>query len=320
MAHAPERNILVTAKKKRRFTQERIKENIELYSLMIPVMILITVFAYIPIYGAVVAFQDYAPGQSFIAFDGSVKWVGLKHFRTFFASEYFTRLLGNTLRLGFLELIFGFWVPIIFALLLNEVRHARYKKFVQTASYMPYFISTVVVAGMVISFINVGGLINTILTVFGADAVNWRMYSEAFPTIYTATHVWKNFGFSSILYLSSISSIDPSLYESARIDGGNRFQQMWYITMPGLRNIIAIRLILAVGAILNASTELILLLYVPATYDTADVMGTYIYRIGILGGNFSYTAAIGLFMSLIGFTLTLITNHISNKLTGSGLW
>lgn len=296
----------------------RFKENVEMYSLLLPVLILIFIFCYIPLYGIVIAFQNYAPGSPFIGPD--VQWVGLKHFQTFVQSKYFSRILGNTVRLSVLNLVFGFWVPILFALLVNEVRVHRFKKFVQTASYMPYFISSVVVAGMVISFIDVDGVVNQILSLLGKAPQNYRLVPEAFDAIYTITNVWKNFGFGSILYLSTIASIDPTLYEAARIDGAGRIRQMWYVTLPGLKNIIAINLIMGIGNILAANSELILLLYSSATYEKADVIGTYIYRLGIEGGQFSYTAAVGLFMSVIAFALTFIANKISNKLSGYGLW
>lgn len=304
-----------------RIGRRRLRESGELYLIMLPVLVMIFIFFYMPMFGVVIAFQDYVPGDPFFAFDGSTKWVGLQHFKTFFSSIYFPRLLKNTLTLSLMNLAFGFWVPIAFALLLNEVTHLRYKKLVQTASYMPYFISTVVVAGMVISFIDQGGLISNFLSaVFGLPNQNWRDQAPAFPAIYTITNVWKGFGFGSILYISSITSIDQSQYESARIDGANRGQQCWYITLPGIKNIIAINLILAIGGILGTNSDLILLLYSPATYDVADVIGTYTYRIGIEGGQYSYTAAAGLFMSVIGFVLTYIANKVSDKLTGFGLW
>jgi len=288
--------------------------------MFLPVAILLIIFCYIPIYGIVVAFQNYAPGSPFVG--PNVKWVGLKHFTTFFQSIYFSRLIGNTLVLSILNLIFGFWIPIIFALLLNEVRHVRFKKFAQTASYLPHFISMVVVAGILINFTTSDGLVNNIIARFNSNysPQNLRLNASAFPTIYTVTNVWKGFGWGSILYLSTISSIDPGMYEAARIDGGNRWHQAWYITLPGLKNIIAIRLIMSVGAILAANSELILLIYSPATYETADVIGTYVYRVGLLQGQFSYTTAIGFFMAVIGFALTYITNMISNRITGYGLW
>ena len=289
-----------------------------MYSLLLPVLAIIFIFCYIPLYGVVIAFQNYAPGSAFIG--PEVQWVGLQHFKAFVQSKFFFRILCNTIRLNLLNLIFGFWLPILFALLVNEVRAHRFKKFVQTASYMPYFISTVVVAGMVISFLDTDGAVNQLLGVFHVPRQNYRLAPEAFDAVYTIVNVWKNFGFGSILYLSTITSIDPSLYEAARIDGAGRFCQMWHITLPGLKNMIAINLILAIGGIFAANTELILLLYTPATYETSDVIGTYVYRLGIEGGQFSYTAAVGLFMSVIGFVLTFLANKASNKLTGYGLW
>ncbi len=265
-----------------------------------------------------ISFQDYSPGAPFVG--EGVKWVGLKHFVNFVSSKYFYRILRNTLVLNSLNLIFGFTAPIIFALLANEVKRPKIKKLVQTASYLPYFISSVVVAGMVISFISTDGIVNQIVQMLGFARQSFRTDSSKFPIIYTITNVWKNFGFGSILYFSTLSSIDPALYESASIDGAGRFKQMWHISLPGLKNVIAITLILQIGSILSTNTELILLLYLPATYETADVIGTYIYRLGIEGGQFSYTTAVGLFMSLIGFLLTFFANKISNKLTGYGMW
>ncbi len=303
---------------KKKYGKGVISENLQIYAMMLPTLILIFIFCYIPMYGIVIAFQDYVPGASF--FGAGVKWVGFQWFERFITSHYFLRLIKNTLVLSGLNLLFGFTAPILFALLLDQIRHSGCKKFVQTTSYMPYFISTVVVVGMVISFIDTNGIITNMLTFFGAERQNYRVSSTAFPWIYTFTNVWKGFGFSSILYCSIISSIDPGLYEAAKLDGANRWKQVWHITLPGLRSVIAINLIMAVGSILSANSEMILLLYTPATYDVADVVGTYVYRLGILEAQYSYTTASGLFVSLIGFVFTYIANKISNKLTGFGLW
>lgn len=291
---------------------------LQCYSLLLPVLALIFIFNYLPMYGIVIAFQNYFPGAPFIG--PNVKWVGLKHFERFVSSFYFTRFLTNTVRLSLLQLAFGFVTPILFALLLDQLKNLRIKKTIQTASYMPHFISSVVVAGMVISFIDTDGLITRFLSLFGLPLTNWKVVSAAFPWTYTVTNVWKGFGWGSILYISTMSSIDPGLYESARMDGANRWQQAWHITLPGIKNLIAIKLILELGGILGSNTDLILLLYDPAIYDVSDVIGTYVYRVGLLGGQYSYTTAAGLFMSLIGFTLTTVANRISNKLTGYGLW
>lgn len=303
-----------------RINRELLKENVELYSIMLPVLVLIFIFCYVPMYGIVIAFQKYAPGRPFLAFDGSVKWVGLKHFTDFINSVYFGRLIGNTIKLSLLNLVFGFPLPIIFALLLNEVRQARLRKVCQTISYLPYFISMVVVAGLVVSFIQTNGLFNNLAAAMGLERSAWRNSPSAFPVIYTITNVWKSFGFNSILYMSAITAIDTSLYESARLDGATRMQQVIHVTIPSIMPTIAIMLIMAVGGIMGSNTDLILLLYTSATYETADVIGTYIYRVGIQGGKFSQTAAIGLFATVINFVLVFGANKISNRLTGSGLW
>ena len=314
--------MLKEAAKERRTRRSRyvFRENVELYSLFFPAALLIVIFSYIPLWGLVIAFQDYLAGNSIFALNETVKWVGLKHFRRFVSSIYFGRLIGNTLRLSVLDLLFGFTMPIIFALLLNEVRSLKYKKFVQTASYLPHFISTVVAAGMMLSFLEMGGVVNSLAGALGISPKEYIAYPDYYPAIYTITNVWKGFGFSSILYFSTISSIDPVLYESAKIDGATRWQQIKHITLPGIRFIIAVQLVLQVGKVLNTNTDLALLLYRPSTYSTSDVIGTYIYREGISGGKYSYTTAIGLFMSVIGFILTFVTNRISNKLTGYGMW
>ncbi len=315
------KQLLQTGKpKKERYSRDLLKENAELYSIMLPTLILIFIFCYIPMYGVVIAFQDYGPGRPFLSFDGATRWVGLKHFTSFVNSRFFGRLMGNTLRLSLYSLVFGFWVPIVFALLLNEIRQMRLRKFFQTASYLPYFISMVVVAGLAISFLETNGLVNNIIAALGGTRNAWRTDKRAFPYIYTFIVIWKSFGFNSILYLSAITSIDTALYESARLDGAGRLKCVWYITLPSILPTIAIMLILAVGGLLNSNTDLILLLYSSATYETSDVIGTYIYRIGIQGGKFSQTAAIGLFATIINFFLVFGANRISNRLTNTGLW
>ena len=298
----------------------RVRDNVELYSLILPVLVHIFIFCYIPMYGILIAFQNYTPGAPILAFDGSVKWVGLKHFKSFVTSPMFPRLFYNTFHLSFLCLVFGFLCPILFALLVNELKDNFYKKFVQTTSYMPYFISSVVVAGMVLSFLNADGVLNQILAIFNVPPKAYNTLPKAFPIFYTVTCIWKSFGWNSILYLSTMSSIDPALYESARLDGANRFKQMWYVTIPSILPTIAMMFIMAVGGILNSNTDLILLLYNTATYPTADVIGTYIYRVGLEDGKFSYTSAVGIFSSVINFVLVFLANAFSNKVTNYGLF
>lgn len=297
-----------------------VKENIELYSIMLPVLILIFIFCYIPMYGVIIAFQDYTPGMPFIAFDGSVKWVGLKHFVDFIQGKYFLRLTGNTILLSIYSLAFSFWIPIAFALLMNEIKFTKVKRVSQTISYMPYFISSVIVASMVLSFIRPDGIVNKIVELFGGTATDFSMTASAFPWIYTITNIWKTFGYSSILYMSTMASVDPELYEACKLDGGNRWSQMWHVTLPAIKPTIVITFVMAVGGILNSNTEMILLLYNTAVYETADVIGTYIYRDGLLNGHFSYSTAVGILLSVINFILLYIANKVSNKLTDFGLW
>ncbi|MCF0135586.1 MAG: sugar ABC transporter permease [Lachnospiraceae bacterium] len=294
------------------------KDNLELYILLLPAVIVMLVYCYAPMFGYLIAFQDYTPGAGF--WGPNTKWVGFYHFLRFYDSIFFGRLMSNTLWLSFLNLIWGFWVPIVFALLLNEVQHTGYKKCIQTASYLPYFISMVTACGMLISFIATNGLINRLIVALGGTAQPWRNIPGKFATIYVLMNIWKGFGFNSILYISVITSIDSSLYEAARLDGANRMQQVFHITIPSIIPTIAIMLIMAVGSLVNANTDMILLLYLPSTYETADVLGTYIYREGLTGGKFSFTTAIGMIQSIINFVLVFVANTISDVLTGAGLF
>ena len=305
---------------KKQKRMRRIRDNVELYSLILPVLIHIFIFCYIPMYGILIAFQNYTPGSPILAFDGSVKWVGLKHFVSFVTSPMFPRLFYNTFHLSFLNLAFGFLCPILFALLVNELKDNFFKKFLQTTSYMPYFISMVVVAGMVLSFLNADGILNQFLALFNVPPKAYITLPKACHILYTVTCIGKSFGWGSILYLSNITSIDPGLYESARLDGANRGQRMWYITLPHLKNLILIQLIFSVGGLLSSSTDLILLLYNPAIYSTSDVIGTYVYRLGIEGGKFSQTTAINLFVTVINFALLFICNKITTRVADYGLW
>ena len=303
---------------RKKYGSAAIKESRELYLLMLPVLILIFVLSYLPLYGMLIAFQDYFPGAPILS--AKTEWVGLKFFRQFIEGRYFGRLLKNTLYLSFLNLVFGFPLPILFALLLNEVKNVKFKKFAQTASYLPYFISMVVVAGIVLSFIGTDGIINDIRGLFGKEPVAYNVSTSAFPVVYTVTNVWKSFGWNSILYLSGMSAIDTALYESARIDGANRLQRALYITLPGILPTIAIMFIMGVGGIMSSNTDLILLLYNPTIYEASDVFGTYIYRDGITNGNFSLNSAVGIISSTINFLLIFFANKLSVKCTGNGMW
>jgi len=294
------------------------KDNIEYYFLMLIPLLLIFLFCYLPMFGIVIAFQDYIAGKPF--FGEGVEWVGLKWFIKFVTSYYFGRILRNTLVLNAMGLALGFFVPIIFALLVNEIRIVKFKKFTQTVSYMPHFLSFVVVAGMINSFITGDGIIVKFVQMLGFEGRGINVNPAVFPWIYTLSSIWKSFGWSSIIYLSTISAIDPGLYEAAAVDGAGRLRKIWHVTIPAMLPLIMINLILSIGGMLGSNTEMILLLYNPSTYETADVIGTYVYREGLQGGKFSYGTASGLLMSIFSFILVCIANRISRKTTEFSLW
>lgn len=304
--------------KRRKMTRQEKKNNLILYAIMSPVLIFVFIFSYIPMYGIVVAFQDYVPGSNFLSLNAN--WVGLKHFDTFIHSTYFWRLIRNTLILSGLNIFFGFIAALGFALLLNEVKAMKYKKVVQTCSYLPHFISAVVVASMSLTLLSEGGLVNNIIGMFGGKPISYSTDPSVFPWVYVIVNVWMTFGWNSIIYMATISGISPELYEAAKMDGANRWKQLWHITLPAMRGTMFILLIFAIGGIMNANSEFILLMYNPSLYETADVIGTYSYRIGIQNAQFSYTTAIGMFMQLLNFTLLYIANTVARKINGYSLW
>jgi putative aldouronate transport system permease protein len=287
-----------------------------IYLMLVPVVAYYLIFYYVPMYGLQIAFKDYSMGLGMWASD----WAGLQHFQDFFGSYYFWRLLRNTMLLSIYELMFGFPASIILALLLNELRSALVKRAVQTITYMPHFISIVVISGMLVDFLNRDGLINHLLAGLGFEPVAFLSESEWFRTIFVSSNIWQNVGCGSIIYLSAMSSIDPSLYEAAKVDGASRWKQVFHITLPGIMPTVIILLILQIGNFMAVGTEKILLLYNSTTYETADVIGTFVYRKGILEANFSYSAAVGLFNSLINFTLLVLANAISRKTSDTRLW
>ena len=288
--------------------------------LILPVVIHLFIFCYIPIYGILISFRDFQMGDSFFALGKDANLVGFKHFVDFFQSMYFVRVMKNTILNSLLTLFIGFWVPIVFALLLNEVFHKTFKRVVQSVSSLPYFISSVVIVGIVVSFVSKDGLVNNIIELLGGERVQLLNEPQYFRLIYILTNIWQNFGWGAVLYLASISSVSPSLYESANIDGANRWQKMIHITVPGIVPTIVVMLILAVGGMLNSDTERILLLYNPLIYETADVIGTYIYRIGLVKQEYSYSAAVGLFTNVVNFILLMIANKVSNRISNYSLW
>ncbi len=293
-----------------------LKINKYVYIMLIPVVAYYILFMYVPMYGLQIAFKDFSPGTGM----WNSPWVGLKHFENFFNSYYFWRLLRNTILLSLYELLFAFPASIILALLLNELRSNRLKRTVQTITYMPHFISIVVIAGMMVDFLSRDGLINDVIAWFGFERTAFLGEQSWFRTIFVSSNIWQNVGWGSIIYLSAMSSIDPSLYEASRVDGANRWRQTFSVTLPGIMPTIVILLILQIGSFMSVGAEKILLLYNSATYETADVIGTFLYRKGILEADYSYSAAVGLFNSIINFTLLVLANAISRKTSENNLW
>lgn len=286
------------------------------YLMLLPVVAYYAIFHYGPMYGVQIAFKDYIP---YLGITGS-EWVGFKHFEDFFNSYYFWRILRNTVIISALELLFAFPAPIILALLLNEIRNNKFKRTVQTITYLPHFISIVVVVGILVDFLARDGLINNVLGIFGVEAVAYLREPEWFRTIFIGSGIWQSVGWGSIIYLAAMSNIDPTLYEASKVDGANRWKQTFHITIPGITPTIIILLILQIGSLMSVGAEKILLMYNSNTYETADVIGTYVYRKGLLESNFSFSSAIGLFNSIINFALLVFANYMSKKTTETKLW
>lgn len=292
------------------------RQNKLLYWMILPVLIYVFIFSYIPMFGLIMSFQDYSLTKGIW---GS-KWVGLKNFKDFFGGMYFGRTLGNTLILSGLDLLICFPAPILLALMLNEVGNMRFKRTIQTVSYMPHFISMVVVAGLIKEFCSSTGPLAQMVQLWGGEARNYLSDPANFRGIFTISSVWQTIGFNSIVFLAALAGVDMQQYEAAKIDGANRLQQMWHVTLPGIAPTIIIMLILRCGSIMNVNFEKVLLLYSPSTYETADVISTYVYRVGIIKQKIGYSTAVGLFNSVASLILVLSSNWLSNKLTDSGLF
>lgn len=291
-------------------------KNKYIYLILLPVIAWYAIFCYGPMYGAVIAFKDFSPGKGIM---GS-PWVGFKNFLDFFKSYYFLRILKNTILLSGLGLIFGFPAPIILALLLNEVRNNFFKRTVQTITYLPHFISIVVICGMIHTFVKQDGIITLFLSYFGVKNQNLLVEAANFRPIYIISGIWQQVGWNSIIYLAALTGIDQQLYEAARVDGASRLRQTWSITIPGILPTIMILLILRIGDLLNVGFEKVMLLYNPTIYETADVISTFVYRRGILSADYSYATAVDLFNSVVACILILCANKISKKLTENSLW
>lgn len=287
-----------------------------LYAMALPALIYLVVFKYIPMAGNVIAFRRFRPGGSMFGDE----WVGLRYFEMFINDPNFWHVFANTAILGALTLLFCFPLPIVLALLLNEVRKRAFKRTVQSISYLPHFLSVVIVAGMVMQLLSLQGTVNQVIEWIGGEPISFLQRAEWFRAIYVGSEIWQTVGWGTILYLAALTTIDASLYEAARIDGANRWKQTWHVTLPGIRPTMVTLLILNIGTFLNVGFEKVLLLYNPLTYSTADVISTYLYRVGLVANNFSYATAIGLFQAVIGLAMVMSANVISRRVVGASLW
>ncbi|MBQ8093546.1 MAG: sugar ABC transporter permease [Clostridia bacterium] len=285
--------------------------------MLLPVLLFFIIFNYLPMGGVIMAFQNYRIRLGLL----HSQWVGLDNFRRFFSSIYFNRLLTNTLTIGFKDILYSFPITIIFALLLNEVRVTAFKRVVQTVTYLPYFISLVVVCGMVMDFTEQGSAISNFIGLFTGKQESLLANPKYFQEVFVISGIWQGLGYGVIVYLSALGSIDESLYEAARIDGANRWQQTWHITLPGLASTCVIMLILKIGSFMSINYQKIILLYNPATYEKADVITSYVYRVSLgEGTDYSYGAAIGLFNSIINLIFVVSANAVSRRFAETSLW
>lgn len=295
-----------------------ILNNWQLYAFMLLPLIFYVIFRYIPMAGNIIAFRRYRAGSSIFGDE----WSGLKYFKQFMRDKNYWRAFGNTLVLNISYLAVRFPLTLIFALLLNELKNLRWKKFVQTVSYLPHFISMVIVAGMVRELISLDGPINRLIESFGGKAISFISTPEWFSTIFVTSGIWQSLGWGTILYLAAMSSINPTLYEAAEVDGAGHFARVWHVTLPCILPTITTLLILDIGGLVGsgAAFEKVYLLYNPMIYESADIISTYVFRKGLLSGSYSYSTAVNLFEGVINMVLLSIANYSSKKLTDSGLW
>ena len=293
------------------------KMNKALYIMMLPVLIYFIGYHYVPMLGLITSFQDY---KIKLGYFGS-PFVGLKHFKRFFESIYFTRLLSNTFAISLKDICLSFPLTITFALLLNEVRSIHFKRVIQTVTYLPYFISMIVVCGLVMDFTKAGGMISSFVGLFTGSSESLLTNPNYFQSIFVWSGIWQGLGYGTIIYLSALAAINPELYEAAKIDGANRWKQTWHVTIPCLVPTIVVMLVLRIGSIMSVSYQKIILLYSPAVYEKADVISSYVYRVGLQEGTeYSFSTAVGFFQSVVNLILIITANKISKKLTDSSLW
>ncbi len=306
---------MTQARKRRGFLHE-MRTNYNLYLMILPATALFLIFHYLPMYGITIAFKRY---DIVLGVEGS-PWIGLMNFRNFFRDPYFLRILRNTVVLGGYSIIFGFWPPIMLALLLQELPMRRLVRVYQSISYLPHFIAMVIIVGIMMELLRPTGIINQMIEAVSGQTVSFFTVPKYFRSMYILSGIWQGVGYGSIIYMSTLSGIDPQLYEAAFIDGANRFQRVWHVTMPGLLPVMAILLVLNAGSIINVGFEKAFLMQNPAIYETADVISTYVYRRGIQNTDFSYATAVGLFNSVISFIIVFSANKISGLLQQNTLW
>ena len=287
-----------------------------LYAMALVPVLFLLLFRYVPMFGNIIAFRRFRPGGNI----WGDEWVGMRYVQLFLNDPNFWNVFANTAILGALTLLFCFPLPIVLALLLNEVRKSAFKRVIQSISYLPHFLSVVIVVGMVMQLLSLHGTVNQIVEAMGGEAIPFLQRAEWFRTVYVGSEVWQTVGWGTILYLAALSTVDASLYEAARIDGANRWRQTWHVTLPGIRPTMMTLLILNIGTFLNVGFEKVLLLYNPLTYATGDVISTYLYRVGLVSNNFSYATAIGLFQAIIGLVMVLSANFVSRRAVGASLW
>lgn len=294
-----------------------IKKHKSIYLIMLPGLLYYIIFHYAPMYGVLMSFVDYVPAKGIIGSD----WVALKHFKDFFESVYAWRVIRNTLVLNLYILLFSFPLPIVLALLMNELRAIKFKKVVQTVTYLPHFISIVVLCGMVTEFTSSTGFITAILnSITGNNYTNLLYEIDMYRAIYVISTIWQTVGWSSIIYMAALSGVDMELYEAAAIDGAGKFRQLWSITIPSILPTIVVMLVLKIGQMMSLGADTTILLYNPVVYEKADVISSFVYRYGLEKNDFSYSAAVGLFNSVINCILVLSANWFSKKISGSGLF
>jgi putative aldouronate transport system permease protein len=289
----------------------------QLYLMLAPTVIWFILFLYKPMYGLQIAFKDYSVFRGIV----DSPWVGFEHFQTLFGNDQFIRAIWNTLIISSLSLLFGFPIPILLALMFNEILNQTFKRTAQTIVYLPHFISTVIIAGIVITaFSPSSGIVNQFLVWLGMEPIYFLTKPEWFRPIFIGSGIWQEAGFGSIVFLAAMAGVNPSLYESAVVDGASRWQMMWKITIPCILPTILIMLIIRIGNLLEVGFELIILLYQPATYSTADVISTFIYRQGLIGAQYDLAAAAGLFNAVVAFILVMTANTISKHYSRTSLW